>query len=244
LATTRFAEGSSQVISVTDEGCYPISILGDLSGQTFDIGLATTSAVGKLTDTLASLGFNIAFSKETQEDAVNSSKPNSFHFDPPKSRFELRRHPIPARFLGLKDHAMIRDTEHKIFLNLSETEVLCTTTAEALAMGKFVIIPSHPSNIFFTQFPNCLSFKTKEECVEQIKWALESDPQPLSDEHRYTLSWDGAIKRLYKASALTKTEVEQRRESGTDKADRDIARFHIESRKKGQLILRFITGEK
>jgi hypothetical protein len=135
--------------SITQPYPNPLEILGDLSGKTLMTGEATTSAIGKLTDKLVKLGFHISFSKETHEDVEKATSKDGdekkgSYFDPPQSRFELRRYAIPARFLGTKDHALLRDmVGHKIFLNMSQTEVLCTTTAEALAMGKFVIIPKH-----------------------------------------------------------------------------------------------------
>lgn len=60
------------------------------------------------------------------------------------ARFKWRRTPLPARFLGVADHIIVRDLpQQKVFLNPSTTEVLCTTSAEAIAMSKFVILPRH-----------------------------------------------------------------------------------------------------
>jgi Arc/MetJ-type ribon-helix-helix transcriptional regulator len=74
-----------------------------------------------------------------------------FHLAPARARFKWRRHPIPARFLGVQDHIVVRDIpQTKIFLNMSTSEVLCTTSAEALAMGKFVILPKHRKCKYFT----------------------------------------------------------------------------------------------
>ena len=46
----------------------------------------------------------------------------------PKTLYEWRRHPIPAKFLGRVDHASLG--EYKVFVNPSVSEVLCTTTFE------------------------------------------------------------------------------------------------------------------
>jgi hypothetical protein len=195
----------------------PMRILEELTEHTKGTGLKLTMAVGRLTDKLARLGQNIAFSKETREDVASEESSSSseedeeetpkdeaakgvenasalvprgasktekggakkhhrprFRFDPPKSRFELRRHPIPAQFLGVKDHAVMRDIpQYKIFLNLSTTEVLCTTTAEALAMGKFAIIPNHRKFLFLFHPLRCRSLLTELFSLSFLRCSLE-----------------------------------------------------------------------
>jgi hypothetical protein len=56
------------------------------------------------------------------------------------------------------------------------------------------------------------------------------------------LTWEGAIERLYKSSALTKKEVKEWNESGTTKADRQFARLHMETLKTGHFIQKFLPG--
>ena len=143
----------------------------------------------------------------------------------------------------MKDHAVIRDmARHKIFFNPSTSEVLCTTSAEALAMGKFVILPKHPSNTFFLQFSNCLAYSNKDECVESIQYALANEPKPLSKKEIFVLTWEGANERLYDASAMTEDEVKAWKDSGRAKGDQDAARLHLETIKRGRGVHKLWKG--
>jgi hypothetical protein len=155
----------------------------------------------------------------------------------PRSFYELRRKPIPAQFPGRVDHAALKNS-YKIFVNPSLSEVLCTTTAEALAMGKFAIIPVHPSNTFFMKFPNCLSYHNHYEFAANLKWAMTHDPVPLTEELAREFSWEAATDRLLSAAAITHREARAREMLGRSKMDNRIAWFHNELGKgvKGDVI--------
>ncbi|MGH7974480.1 MAG: hypothetical protein ACREBR_03045 [bacterium] len=87
---------------------------------------------------------------EVRKQLSNALK-TTMEFELPKSVHEYRMNLFPAKFSGRSDYAQLND-QYKVFVNPSITEVLCTTTAEALAMGKIAIIPTQPSNAFFAQF--------------------------------------------------------------------------------------------
>ncbi|GAX24032.1 hypothetical protein FisN_26Lh102 [Fistulifera solaris] len=144
----------------------------------------------------------------------------------PQTFAELRRQAVPAEFRGRVDHAELKD--YKVFVNPSVSEVLCTTTAEALAMGKFVIIPVHPSNQFFLKFPNCLAYRDKFEFVANLRWALNHEPEPLTPELAQQFTWEAATERFMDAAAITEGEARERERSGRSKMDERIAWFHNE----------------
>ncbi|XP_010247123.1 PREDICTED: digalactosyldiacylglycerol synthase 1, chloroplastic [Nelumbo nucifera] len=111
---------------------------------------------------------------------------------------------LNVNFLKGRDHADDSLHGYKVFINPSVSDVLCTATAEALAMGKFVICADLPSNEFFRSFPNCLTYKTSEDFVARVKEALANEPQPLTPEQIYNLSWEAATQRFIESSDLDK----------------------------------------
>ena len=143
----------------------------------------------------------------------------------PMSFYELRRNPIPARFAGRIDHASLK-AKHKIFVNPSVSEVLATTTYEALAMGKFAIIPVHPSNTFFQRFPNALMYSSPFEFLANLQWALTHDPVPLTEEMSREFTWEAATDRLIEAGAITHEEARGRENLGRSRMDERIEWFH------------------
>lgn len=130
---------------------------------------------------------------------------------------------LNVNFMKGRDHAHDSLHGYKVFINPSISDVLCTATAEALAMGKFVVCADHPSNEFFQAFANCLTYKTPEDFVAKVEKAMSSEPQPLSPEEQYKLSWEAATQRFMKYSDLEKvlsdeTSLDRRRRKGMGKS--------------------------
>ncbi|EFN54763.1 hypothetical protein CHLNCDRAFT_31413 [Chlorella variabilis] len=122
-------------------------------------------------------------------------------------RTEAATRHLSLRFHGAKDHLDTSMHEYQVFINPSTSDVVATTTAEALAMGKWVICADHPSNRFFSQFKNCLIFKTPEEFSQHVEHALAHEPHPMGPEDRQNLTWEAATERFLDVTELTAKDL-------------------------------------
>ncbi len=94
--------------------------------------------------------------------------------DLPAIQAEYAALELDVTFHGPTDHAGRLLHEYKVFINPSQSEVLSTTTAEALAMGKYVVIERHPSNAFFAPFRNALLCTMPEGTSNRAPSAMRS----------------------------------------------------------------------
>jgi len=104
------------------------------------------------------------------------------------------------------DHADTPIHGYGVLINPSTSDVLCTVTVEALAMGKHIVLARHVSNRFFERFKDRCHFFEIGDVVSftrAVKEALAAgDPSPLPAEDRYSLTWEAAVERLFDAAEV------------------------------------------
>lgn len=144
------------------------------------------------------------------EDAVRLAEIDCFGAGQDLDDIESKARALGSRlnFMGRADHGNLNVfSAYDVFVNPSISEVLCTATAEALAMGKSVVISRHPSNEFFYAFEKCHVFAPGDRAefgraLEAARAQQRSNSASDRAQRRAMLEWDAATDRLILASAL------------------------------------------
>lgn len=107
---------------------------------------------------------------------------------PHQGEMEARAKKInaPVQFKGPAFSPWEPIANYRVFFNPSLSEVLCTTTAEALVAGRHVVIPDCPANTPFYDLPNVHVYHSEQEIPAALQKALTSDPvAPLKARERF-----------------------------------------------------------
>jgi len=95
----------------------------------------------------------------------------------------------PVRFCGPSSSPWKVVANYRVFFNPSLSEVLCSTTAEALVAGRHVVIPNCPANQPFLDLPNVHVYDTPEQAETALRHAMTSPANaPSAARTRYDWS--------------------------------------------------------
>lgn len=106
---------------------------------------------------------------------------------------------VPLTLRPGRDHLDPSLRAYRVFVNPSTSDVVATTSAEALALGRWLVCPIHPCNEFFSSFRACLRYRDAAGFRAQLCRALSRPPPKLSAEERARLTWSAATRRFLDA---------------------------------------------
>ena len=82
-------------------------------------------------------------------------------------------------------------------------------------------------SIYFILLPiQKVPYENKVEFVKNLAYALENEPEPLTDDVSYAFTWEGATERLIKSAAITMKEGRARAKARKEKQDSHIAKIY------------------
>lgn len=106
---------------------------------------------------------------------------------------------VPLTLRPGRDHLDPTLRSYRVFVNPSTSDVVATTSAEALALGRWLVCPIHPCNEFFSTFRACLRYGDAAGFRAQLCRALSRPPPRLNAEERASLTWAAATRRFLDA---------------------------------------------
>ncbi|MDF1750024.1 MAG: hexosyltransferase [Alphaproteobacteria bacterium] len=101
----------------------------------------------------------------------------------------------PLTFLGPSAEPWTRIQPYKTFFNPSTSEVLCTTTAEALVAGRHVVIPECPANEPFRRYPNTHFYTDMDGACAALDTAIAAPTIP-PEKVRDDFHWPQACRTI------------------------------------------------
>jgi len=101
----------------------------------------------------------------------------------------------PVTFKGPSYRPWLDIEAYRVFFNPSLSEVLCTTTAEALVAGRHVVIPDCAANTPFYDLPNVHVYHDENSMEKALETALKTQPED-PHEARQRFDWAHVCKSI------------------------------------------------